>query len=120
MSELNGLVSIIGDEDTVTGFLLAGIGQRFNNTNKTNFLVVNDRTTTNDIIDKFKELSNRDDISIILLTQTIAQQIRHILNTYDKTIPVVLEIPSKEQPYDENSDPIMQRVLKLLGTNESR
>lgn len=119
MSETNGLVAVIGDEDTVTGFLLAGIGQRFSN-NKTNYYIVNDKTITSDIINKFTELSSRDDISIILITQTVAGEIRHILNTYDKTIPVVLEIPSKEKAYDESSDPIMQRVIKLLGGQSDR
>ena len=33
------LVSVIGDEDTVTGFLLTGIGER-NNKGEANFLVV--------------------------------------------------------------------------------
>jgi V-type H+-transporting ATPase subunit F len=32
------LIAVIGDEDTVTGFLLAGIGHR--TTESTNFLVV--------------------------------------------------------------------------------
>lgn len=35
------LVSVIGDEDTVTGFLLTGIGER-NNKGESNFLVVDD------------------------------------------------------------------------------
>lgn len=35
------LISVIGDEDTVTGFLLAGIGER-NTKGETNFLVVDD------------------------------------------------------------------------------
>ncbi len=37
------LVSIIGDDDTVTGFLLTGIGER-NNKGEANFLVVDDST----------------------------------------------------------------------------
>jgi len=35
----SGLIAIIGDEDTVTGFMLAGIGQR-DTINGTNFLIV--------------------------------------------------------------------------------
>lgn len=30
----------------------------------------------------------------------IANDIRHILRDYNKIIPTVLEIPSKDQPYD--------------------
>jgi len=110
-----GLVSIIGDEDTVTGFLLAGIGHR-DEKNRLNFLVVDpERTKHEEIVNAFKQFSSRDDISVILITQTIAQDIRYILNLYEKVIPTVLEIPSKDKPYREDQDPIMQRVLKLLG-----
>jgi len=47
------LVAVIGDEDTVTGFLLAGIGER-NSKGETNFLCVDEskRKTTNTIRDK--------------------------------------------------------------------
>ncbi len=38
-TEGTSLISIIGDEDTVTGFLLTGIGER-NIKGETNFLVV--------------------------------------------------------------------------------
>ena len=37
-NENNLLLAIIGDEETVTGFLLAGIGER--NENSKNFLIV--------------------------------------------------------------------------------
>lgn len=110
-----GLVAVIGDEDTVTGFLLAGIGHR-DDKSRVNFLVVDpERTKHDDVVNAFKQFTARDDISVILITQTIAQDIRYILNTYDKVIPTVLEIPSKDKPYNEAQDPIMQRVLKLLG-----
>ena len=114
----DGLVAIIGDEDTVTGFLLAGIGHR-DDKSRTNFLVVDpERTKHEDVVQKFRDLTARDDISVILITQTIAQDIRYVLNTYDKVIPTVLEIPSKDKPYNEAQDPIMQRVLKLLGSRD--
>ena len=48
----------------------------------------------------------------------IAADIRYILNVYDKVIPTVLEIPSKDKPYHEEQDPIMQRVLKLMGSRD--
>ncbi len=33
-------------------------------------------------------------------------------------IPTVLEIPSKEFPYDEKKDPIMVRVKKLTAARD--
>lgn len=110
--------TIASAQDTVTGFLLAGIGHR-DSTKGVNFLVVDpERTKHDEIVDAFKSFTARDDISIILVTQTIAQDIRYVLSTYDKVIPTVLEIPSKDKPYDEAQDPIMQRVLTLLGARD--
>lgn len=45
----------------------------------------------------------------------VADQIRHLVNQYDKPIPTVLEIPSKDVPYDENKDSVMKRVKQLMG-----
>lgn len=45
----------------------------------------------------------------------VAEDIRHLLTAYDKTIPTVLEIPSKDQPYDPSKDYIMKRVNLMLG-----
>ena len=53
-----------------------------------------------------------------LFLPQIAADIRYILNAYDKVIPTVLEIPSKDKPYHEEQDPIMQRVLKLMGSRD--
>eukprot|EP00461_Guttulinopsis_vulgaris_P001241 UN01241 len=111
----SGLVAIIGDEDTVAGFMLAGIGQR-DKSNGTNFLIVdNEKTPVSKVIEFFKNLTQRPDISLILVSQTVAEQIRSTLDQYNEPMPTVLEIPSKENPYDGNKDPLMQRINKMLG-----
>mmetsp|Transcript_9807 Transcript_9807/g.13714 ORF Transcript_9807/g.13714 Transcript_9807/m.13714 type:complete len:116 (-) Transcript_9807:314-661(-) len=111
--EVGKLVAVIGDEDTVTGFLLAGIGHR--TAKDTNFLIVKQDTTLQQIEEAFQKLSVREDIGIILINQHIANNIRHVLKDYNQTIPTVLEIPSKEHPYDPEQDYIMQRVNMFLG-----
>jgi V-type H+-transporting ATPase subunit F len=61
------LVSVIADATTVTGLLLTGIGER-NTKGQQNFLVV-DRDTTDAIIEnQLKELIDRDDIGVILIS----------------------------------------------------
>jgi V-type H+-transporting ATPase subunit F len=61
------LVSVIADATTVTGLLLTGIGER-NTKGQQNFLVV-DRDTTDVIIEnQLKELIDRDDIGVILIS----------------------------------------------------
>lgn len=52
------LIAVIGDEDTVTGFLLGGIGE-LNKNRQPNFLVVEKDTTINEIEDTFRYGSPR-------------------------------------------------------------
>jgi V-type H+-transporting ATPase subunit F len=42
------LVAVIGDEDTVTGFLLAGVGER-NSKGEANFFIVDDRKQNSEL-----------------------------------------------------------------------
>ena len=95
----SGLIGLIADADTATGLLLCGIGHQDIKKN-TNFLIVTDKPPTSqvEIEDKFRSLTNRDDISVVLITQSIASQIRHLIERHDKPIPAVLEIPSKTCP----------------------
>ncbi|KAL7567841.1 hypothetical protein ACA910_000583 [Epithemia clementina (nom. ined.)] len=111
--EVGKVIAVIGDEDTVTGFLLAGVGHR--NADGSNFLIVKQDTKMTQVEDAFRRFSTRDDVGIILINQHIANDIRHVLKDYNQTIPTVLEIPSKEHPYDPEQDYIMQRVNMFLG-----
>jgi len=115
--EEGGLVAIIADEDTVTGFLLAGVGNVDKN-RKTNFLVVDAKTKQSQIEDSFREFSERDDVGIILISQYIADEIRYLLDEYEKVIPTVLEIPSKDHPYDPSKDSIMTKVKRMTGIRD--
>ena len=109
-----GLVAMIVDEDTATGMLLTGIGH-VDIRKTTNFLIVTEKTTIVDIEESFRNFSSRDDVSVILITQSIASSIRHLLDGYNKPIPAVLEIPSKDQPYDPSQDSILSRVKFMFG-----
>lgn len=55
-------------------------------------------TTVSQIEEAFNRLTARDDVAIVLINQHVASEIRHILSSYNKTIPTVLEIPSKDVP----------------------
>lgn len=47
----------------------------------------------------------------------IANEIRPVLAKFSAPVPAVLEIPSKEHPYDAAKDSILQRVRNMLGTS---
>lgn len=57
-------------------------------------------TGVTEIEEMFKTFVSRDDIAIILINQHIAEMIRYTVDQHTASIPAVLEIPSKEMPYD--------------------
>jgi len=100
------LVAVIGDEATVTGFLLTGMGER-NRKGESNFLIVDKDTTLSQIEVTFKRLLERDDIGIIMISQHIAEMIRNLIADYDQVIPTIMEIPSKDYAYDPEKNTIL-------------
>jgi len=111
------LIGVIGDEDTCVGFLLGGIGE-LNKNREPNFLVVDKNTPLQDIEDTVKGFMKRSDISIILINQNIAEMVRHILDAHTAPVPAILEIPSKDSPYDPNKDSILRRAKGLFSADD--
>ncbi|RYP89441.1 hypothetical protein DL770_004411 [Monosporascus sp. CRB-9-2] len=110
-------LAVIGDEDSVTGLLLAGIGHVTNPPDsQKNFLVVDGKTDTAAIEAAFERFTTeRKDIGIVLINQHVADRIRHRIDTYTAAFPTVLEIPSKDHPYDPEKDSVLRRVRRLFG-----
>ncbi|KAI9774573.1 MAG: H(+)-transporting V1 sector ATPase subunit F [Geoglossum simile] len=110
-------LAVIGDEDSVTGLLLAGIGHVTPPPAPSkNFLVVDTKTETSAIEAAFNEFTKeRKDIGILLINQHIAERIRHRIDAYTAAFPAVLEIPAKDHPYDPEKDSVLRRVRKLFG-----
>jgi len=108
------LLAAIGDEDSITGLLLAGIGH-INDSGKKNFFVVDNKTQVSTIEATFQSFTERKDIAILLINQHVAEQIRPTMNKYQQAFPAVLEIPSKDHPYDPAKDSVLKRVQKLFG-----
>ncbi|GKT92992.1 LOW QUALITY PROTEIN: V-type proton ATPase subunit F [Colletotrichum tofieldiae] len=127
-------LAVIGDEDSVTGLLLAGIGHVSTGADQEkNFLVVDSKTDTAAIESVFESFTTRKDIGIVLINQhlpprergtisgyiltggQIADRIRHRVDTYTAAFPTVLEIPSKDHPYDPEKDSVLRRVRRLFG-----
>lgn len=112
-------IGVIGDEQTVAGLILAGCGAVDGQGNK-NFFVVGGNTRAQELADTFTEYVNRADLAIVLISQTNANQIRNVVDDFarsGRTVPAILEMPSKDIPYDAKKDPIMQRVQQFFGSN---
>jgi V-type H+-transporting ATPase subunit F len=51
----------------------------------------------------------------ILTCAQVAEQIRDTVDRYQEAFPAVLEIPSKDHPYDPEKDSVLRRVRRLFG-----
>ncbi|EHL02736.1 putative V-type proton ATPase subunit F [Glarea lozoyensis 74030] len=47
--------------------------------------------------------------------EVIAEKIRHRVDSYTAAFPALLEIPSKDHPYDPEKDSVLRRVRRLFG-----
>ena len=114
---IGSLIAVIGDEDTVTGMLLAGIGN-VDARRTSNFMVVGSRTTPAEVEEAFARFTQRTDVAVLLINQYIASMIRETVDNFESKSPAILEIPSKEHPYDPEQDAIHRRTKLLLGIRD--
>jgi V-type H+-transporting ATPase subunit F len=63
----------VDSKDTVTGFLLTGIGER-NVKGETNYLVVDEKSRKEDVEAAFKRFLKESNISVILITQDASEK----------------------------------------------
>ena len=97
-------VAIIGDIDTVTGFKLGGV--------KRGIIVTND----DEAKDALDELLN-EEISIIIITQKIADNIREHINKRlgSDVLPMVIEIPDKSGSSEGGADQMAALIKRVIG-----
>lgn len=97
-------VAVIGDVDTVTGFKLGGV--------RKGYIVKND----GDAEKALDELLDAK-ISIIIITQKIADNIREHINKKigSDVLPMIIEIPDKSGSSEEGSDQIAALIKRVIG-----
>lgn len=88
-------IGLIGDEATITGFLLAGAGV-IDRSKQTNYFVVKQDTQRADLEHAFNELIQRSDIAVVMVTSTVAEMLRDLIADCDPATKVVMEFPTRE------------------------
>uniref|UniRef100_A0A8C4UB81 V-ATPase 14 kDa subunit n=1 Tax=Falco tinnunculus TaxID=100819 RepID=A0A8C4UB81_FALTI len=63
---------------------------------------------------------NREDIGIILISQCLAELIQHAVEAHARPLPTILEIPSKEHPYDPAKDSVLRRARGVFSPEDLR
>ncbi|XP_065533212.1 V-type proton ATPase subunit F-like [Lathamus discolor] len=101
----------------VTGLLLGGIDD-LDKHHKPNFLVVGRETSVAEIKEVFRSFLSREDISIILISQCLADLIQHTMKAHHQPLPTVDKIPCKEHPYDLRKDSVLQHTRGLFAPKD--
>lgn len=97
-------VGIIGDIDIVTGFRLGGV-------NKAASVKTDEEAIS--AFDKFLD----DEISIIIITQQIANNIREHINRKigSSVLPMIIEIPDKDGSSEGTSEQMADLIKRVIG-----
>jgi V/A-type H+-transporting ATPase subunit F len=97
-------VAVIGDLDTIIGFQLGGVK-------------VSKVVETNEDAKNALDESIENDISIIIITEKIADNIREYINKKvgSDVLPMIIEIPDKYGSSDRGSNPIEELIKRVIG-----
>ena len=97
-------VAVMGDIDTVSGFRLSGVKKAEVVTTSEEAIVT---------FDKFLD----DEISIIIITQQMANEIREHINKRIgfEVLPMIIEIPDKDGSSQGSSDQINDLIKRVIG-----
>nr|XP_023019255.1 uncharacterized protein LOC111508069 [Leptinotarsa decemlineata] len=107
------LFAIIADEDTCVGYILAGIGQ-VDEYEKPNYFVVAEKTMDIDIERALNDFLQRRDVAIVLIQKEAAVRVHHTIHRHRRQLPVIMEIPGKNGPYEISID----HILEIAEANE--
>lgn len=111
------LIGLMGDQDSVVGFLLGGIGQKIVNQttheHETNVHIIENETPTEEIEDAFRHLLSRTDIGVILITRLVADRIRYLLELRKAVYPIILEIPAPVDPFEMGNKADAEQCRKI-------
>jgi len=96
------------DEDTAVGLRLVGIKETY--------------VPKEDSAKIWKELSERDDIGIIFITEQIVEDLQRELKDFrlQNNIPIILEIPDKKGRLQDHADFVSHLIKKAVGVEISK
>lgn len=83
-------IAVIGDEELVSGFRLAGISRYY--------VMKDDCDTREDVRKALSESIEKPEVGVVVILEDYAEHVRDILSRLreeKRTIPVVVEVPSK-------------------------
>ncbi|MCS4542088.1 MAG: V-type ATP synthase subunit F [Euryarchaeota archaeon] len=104
---MSAKVAVIGDQDTIVGFRLAGIKETY------------EVGSAEEAAKNLKSLFQRKDINIIVITERIAEQLRKMIDDFEakkeEVVPIIVEIPDKKGPMRREVTPLQKLVKRAIG-----
>ncbi|OWT33097.1 V-type ATP synthase subunit F [Methanobrevibacter sp. 87.7] len=99
-------VAVIGDLDTITGFKLGGVSTGY---------VVNTEDEAKEALDELLE----SEVSIIIITQKVADEIREYINKTmgSEIVPMIIEIPDKDGESESDNDQMRALIKRVIGVD---
>jgi len=101
-------IAAICDNGTAVGLRLAGLKELY--------------IPNNDALKIWNQLSERNDIGIVFITEKIAEELDKYLKDYRirNNIPIVVEIPDKKGHKKDHKDFISHLIKKAVGVEVSK
>ncbi|HEC94990.1 MAG TPA: V-type ATP synthase subunit F [Thermoplasmatales archaeon] len=102
-------IAALCDEDTAIGFRLAGVHEVY--------------VPENNARELFSEVTGRDDIGVLFITENIADLIAREIKEYllqQRNFPIVVEIPGKAEGKPEHMDHISLLIKRAVGVDIER
>ena len=97
-------IAVIGDEDTVAGFKLAGVPMG---------RVAN---TPSEVEEALREVERDEDVAIVIITEEAASMARQALQEmYLRPRPAIVEVPSKRTLGRPREDPMRGLLKRAIG-----
>ena len=96
-------LAVLCDQDTAVGFRFSGIKDTF--------------ISNGNALQLFNEITDRDDIGILFITEQIVQDLDKHLKDFRirNNIPIIVEIPDKKGRIKEHVDFVSHLIKKAVG-----
>lgn len=101
-------VVVIGEQNTITGFRLAGI--------KRTYLPEAGK-------DHLKNILAEDGIGVLILTERFAADNRKEIEDHQaskRVTPIIVEVPDIDGPVERDIDPIRELIRRAIGADVSK
>jgi len=101
-------VVVIGEQNTITGFSLAGVKRTY----------LPDEGKEN-----LKDILSEDGLGVLILTERFAEDNRKAIEDHQaskRVMPIVVEVPDITGPIEREVDPIRELIRRAIGADVSK